>query len=632
MDIKDLAIRNTTDVAIPTDNRGREATEVKHITDLADDNPENVQRYPLGFMTLDQALNGGFKGGDLVVVSGVSGQGKCLAKGTPVLMFDGSIKNVEDIKVGDKIMGDDSTPRIILSLARGREDMFDVIPVKGDKYTVNRSHILSLTNCSNSYGGKGKRDISVDDYLKLTDSNKNVLKGYRVKIEFKKRSTPIDPYFLGCWLGDGSSHEITISNPDKEIIKYLKDYCERGGLKIKNSEKRKGFCPVWRITGFNGREKTLLNNFKKLNVFNNKHIPNVYKINDRKTRLELLAGLIDTDGHLFDNCYEIITKSEQLRDDILYLTRSLGFASSTKLKKGTIKSINFVGYYHKIIISGDIVKIPVKIKRKKGAIRKQIKNVLHTGITLKSVGVGDYYGFEIDGNKRFLLGDFTVTHNTTFMRTLTYNLTKFNVQCLWFSYEVSLNELHRKFAEMKIADHYHVYTPTKLVTGEIEWIREKIIESTQKYGTKVIFIDHIDFLTPKNTRNSDNETIALKKIVTELKSLANELEVIIILAAHVKKLPDNRQPEMQDIGYSAGIFQLADSVFIVYRHKLEQAMGEELEGDLFSNISTIKIVKNRDTGILKYIKCIYEDERYKTQADVGAIQPTNTSDIYSKEY
>src|SRR4051812_44453905 len=47
--------------------------------------------------------------------------GKCLAKGTPVLLYDGTIKAVEEIRVGDQLMGDDSTPRNVLSLARGQE-------------------------------------------------------------------------------------------------------------------------------------------------------------------------------------------------------------------------------------------------------------------------------------------------------------------------------------------------------------------------------------------------------------------------------------------------------------------------------------------------------------------------------
>ena len=72
-------------------------------------------------------------------------------------------------------MGDDSTPRKVLSLARGKEQMYEIIPIKGMKYSVNESHILSLkqTWCK-SYGFiTGKIiDIEVKEYLKLNKPKK----------------------------------------------------------------------------------------------------------------------------------------------------------------------------------------------------------------------------------------------------------------------------------------------------------------------------------------------------------------------------------------------------------------------------------------------------------------------------
>jgi hypothetical protein len=69
-----------------------------------------------------------------------------MKKGTPIMLFNGSIELVENINVGDLLMGDDSTPRRVLSLAKGRDKMYDIIPSKGDKYTVNQEHILCLCN------------------------------------------------------------------------------------------------------------------------------------------------------------------------------------------------------------------------------------------------------------------------------------------------------------------------------------------------------------------------------------------------------------------------------------------------------------------------------------------------------
>ena len=72
------------------------------------------------------------------------GSGKCHKKDTPILLYNGEIKMVQDIEIGDLLMGDDSTPREVLSLATGKDDMYDIIPEKGDKYTVNKEHILCL--------------------------------------------------------------------------------------------------------------------------------------------------------------------------------------------------------------------------------------------------------------------------------------------------------------------------------------------------------------------------------------------------------------------------------------------------------------------------------------------------------
>ncbi len=69
-------------------------------------------------------------------------------------MFDGTLKNVEDIKVGDKLMGDDSTPRNVLSITSGKEQMYWVRQNKAIDYRVNESHILSLKRSRNEGSNK----------------------------------------------------------------------------------------------------------------------------------------------------------------------------------------------------------------------------------------------------------------------------------------------------------------------------------------------------------------------------------------------------------------------------------------------------------------------------------------------
>ena len=127
----------------------------------------------------------------MVVLS--TGGGKCHGKDTPIMMYDGTVKMVQDVQVGDRLMGPDSKPRRVLSLARGREMLYRVTPVKGDPYVVNESHILSLrrTNSSNNprYPSQARGgeivNICVRDYLQSSTSFKHMHKGWRAAVDFQ---------------------------------------------------------------------------------------------------------------------------------------------------------------------------------------------------------------------------------------------------------------------------------------------------------------------------------------------------------------------------------------------------------------------------------------------------------------
>src|SRR5437764_12675017 len=78
----------------------------------------------------------------------ILGTGKCWGKGTRFIMYDGSEKAVEDIVIGDKLMGDDSTARNVHSITRGIGQMYKIIPNKqsspAEPFTCNDEHILVL--------------------------------------------------------------------------------------------------------------------------------------------------------------------------------------------------------------------------------------------------------------------------------------------------------------------------------------------------------------------------------------------------------------------------------------------------------------------------------------------------------
>jgi hypothetical protein len=384
------------------------------------------------------------------------GSGKCHQKDTPILMYDGSIKMVQNVEVGDEIMGDDSTPRKVLSLGRGEDTMYEINPIKGEPFTVNSEHILCLKTSNHGIRkyvdkrAKNKKEkflveyinkerikktqksfdsykeaekflseqnkdnvieISVNEYLKLSTSVKNNLKIYRTGVDFENTNVDFDPYIIGFWIGDGSKTSTRISSQDSCVLHYLHNTLPKYNLDIVYVSQYD--YDITRINR-NKPNNKMMNALRKYNLINNKHIPKEYKINSREVRLQVLAGLLDSDGHLSRGCFEFVQKNENIADDVLFLARSLGFCAYKKEKKTswTYKGVKKYGNAYRIIISGNIDEIPTKIPRKQATPRKQKKDVLVTGFEVVQKPRDNYYGFTLDRNHRYVMGDFTVTHNT----------------------------------------------------------------------------------------------------------------------------------------------------------------------------------------------------------------------------
>jgi hypothetical protein len=124
---------------------------------------------------------------------GQASSGKCFAAGTEILMHNGTIKRVEDIIPGDLVMGDDSTPRTVLDLARGIEELY-CISSKYGSMTVTRDHVLCLKisnyeDAFEAFYAFPVVEMTVGDYLDMTSSHKSYLKLYRVEFSVERIRT-----------------------------------------------------------------------------------------------------------------------------------------------------------------------------------------------------------------------------------------------------------------------------------------------------------------------------------------------------------------------------------------------------------------------------------------------------------
>jgi len=498
-------------------------------------NVSEVTAYHHGEQSLQQAIIGMaqiFVGTNNINLLVPNGQHGCLDPLTDIIMWDGAIKKAKDIQVGDKLIGDDGNIRNVLQTTEGIDTMYEICMSNGETYKVNSQHILTLSFKNNkkiyyrnnshewrtqyfddkvmkvvsktvSVADSSKQnnyntsslskdeaynkifnivqnletpdifDIKIDDFLKLPSSVQQNFKCIKNSncVNWNYKSVPIDPYILGCWLGDGNSNGYGISSADEEVLKsfaiYLdtiscdlvhdKNYTRKDGyvhdgyhfsIKKRNGGSRTSIgddnhsttvclgCQTakkihnicdWKFTktcvnhefsngtAVNGMKRTDMNPWremlKKYSLYENKHIPSDYIFNNKETRLQLLAGFIDTDGCVKYNNglpYIEISQNTSLRHHLILslqvIARSLGYMSSVSYAKN--QSV--------VSIFGDnLDEIPTKVLRKQIKYNKDRQvNPYKLSFRVKDLGIGSYNGWSLDGNARFLLGDFTITHNS----------------------------------------------------------------------------------------------------------------------------------------------------------------------------------------------------------------------------
>lgn len=355
--------------------------------------------------------------------------GPCLAPGTLVRMHDGSVLPVEKIKVGDFVAGHDGKPKKVKQLFHGESEMFSVEQSKGDTYVVTADHTLYLWH----HDSKKHVKIKAKDFNSLSRfQREKKLSGVKFYgVDSKHVELPVDPYYLGLYLGDGCKYDYTIlvnADKDPEIADYIQSLSVKENhslkLKVKNKYRKDYNDQMVELSLGVGSKRdslTLAQSYKsKLDSLNvkQKHVPDLYKKASQQQRLLLLAGLLDTDGYynVSKNRFEITSHFVELANDIVELCILSGLDAHMNIvdsngKKSTVNAVSKIGY--RINITGEIDKVPCLVKRKQVEQLGQKNKNRFSKLKVSPIGVGEYFGFECEDNL-FVLEDGTVTHNCTF--------------------------------------------------------------------------------------------------------------------------------------------------------------------------------------------------------------------------
>ena len=342
---------------------------------------------------------------------------ECMSPETKILTPNG-FKMLSEVKVGDYVINGLGDKKEILDKVSGRTEMFKIIQPYGKDYVVTGNHELYLRN---GYT-KSNIFISVNDYLKSSKDKKRILT--RVTSSgflYRNKKLKIEPYILGVWLGDGftgNPYFIVNTEEDIEIYNYLYEYAKKESFRINEVDRQNKTVRLHLNDDFyvRGIHRNVRHRFKKnlldLGILKNKRIPKEYMTSSKKQRLELLAGIIDTDGYkqkYSKNAYVIKMSRKELMYDIYRLCKELGLGVSEILHKKS----QFNTDIFKIHLTDHDGSIPCKVARK---IPSKIKKVKQRGkIKIESIGKGDYIGITIDGKtdeeRLLILEDYTLTKN-----------------------------------------------------------------------------------------------------------------------------------------------------------------------------------------------------------------------------
>ncbi|KAG9067880.1 Pre-mRNA-processing-splicing factor 8 [Linnemannia hyalina] len=396
-----------------------------------------------------------FKGTYFPTWEGLFWEKACFSADTRLLRADGTPVAAPDVRVGDALLGDDGTPRTVNKIVTGQDQLYE-IRIHGDvqPLTVTNNHILCFKKSSrrtpedaetaaiesaNGAENLAKEqlfEMTVDEYLALPESSQKTLLLYHASsIPFQSPdddNLDIEPYFLGLWLGDNiRSSATTVNDHEGPVMSYLEDYASRLGLQLASSPGHLAHSLVEK----SGPSNPLLDMLLAHSLIptpthvgpetDRKHIPSAYMMASEQARLQLLAGLMDTDGCRITESLELrFTQSKRwhvrLLQDVMWLARSLGFRVSLTEREVAGTS---TGTQLALNVSGDISRIPTLLPRKQ--IRERVSDcgdwhLSSIASVERKAEPEAYFGFLVDGNQRFLRDDFLVVHNSGFEESMKY--------------------------------------------------------------------------------------------------------------------------------------------------------------------------------------------------------------------
>jgi phosphate starvation-inducible protein PhoH len=391
---------------------------------------------------IQKKLTLAIKNGDVTICTGPAGTGKAQTLDSLILTPNGYVR-MGDITVGNEVIGVDGLPIKVNGVyPQGEKEIYEISFSDGTKTECCGEHLwLTQTYEERNYkkrvrgndgtririGNKGiegkvRDTLEIMNTLTVGDKSKKVNHSIPIvkPIVFDKKETSIDPYLLGCLLGDGgfTTTSLSFTSNDTELVNELTKRLPENHL-IK-----KRYSQNYVIKSIGVKENKITSYLKNIKLFglksDDKFIPNEFLINDINTRLEILRGLLDTDGSVDKKSGTPIfySTSNELINGVTFIVQSLG---------GVVKKTEKIGKYKKL--NGEIKEcktiytlyinlpnefIPFKLNRKIELLKLRTKYTPIRFIKeIKVIGNKEAQCISVNDEKHlYLTNDCIVTHNT----------------------------------------------------------------------------------------------------------------------------------------------------------------------------------------------------------------------------
>lgn len=343
------------------------------------------------------------------------GSGKDLKYDTLVYPVNSDPIRIIDTKVGDYIYGADGTPTKIINKEKYNDQVQYRISFRDGRNIVcgGGHHWRVYNNINRHWETKTLDEISKDyKVTKRQDPRYFIPINNAIRYDYKELKIP--PYFLGLWLGNGSKHRCGITTVDQEIVEYIYSIADKFKEEVKLNYNNYKNCPTYFISNGRGKTSSLIKAFKEYNLFYNKHIPKDYLLSSVEQRMDLLRGLMDSDGHIQkEGNIEFCTSDVNILTGVKTILGSLGLRYSVSEKETSHK----LTYRVNILTSENIF----YLSRKKDRLSKNPSNYAKSNrdkvaITdIEKLGVDESVCISVDNkDKLFIAGDYIVTHNSYF--------------------------------------------------------------------------------------------------------------------------------------------------------------------------------------------------------------------------